>query len=134
MVKRVPAPRPNRTHVIHYVDPATPPAHLVQYTDPDTGYRIFLTPAELVAKQQRDAVLVARWQQRRRLQRERDRKARRFWLGFGAILAVALLAGLVLVAYLIWQALAVGASRLSSRLLDHLPHPGGLMLVGVDGS
>jgi hypothetical protein len=93
MSKRLPATRPPR--VIHYVDPGTPA---------ELAYP--LHPAQLAAKQRRDRALYAQWKVRQQAIVERDRKARRFWLGFGAILALALLAGLAVVAWLVWQLFA----------------------------
>jgi sterol desaturase/sphingolipid hydroxylase (fatty acid hydroxylase superfamily) len=82
------------------------PARPVQYLDPATQQMVYLTPAQFAAKQCQDAVLYAQWRERRRVQRARDRKLRRFWLGFGAVIGLAVLVGLVLVTWLIWQALA----------------------------
>jgi hypothetical protein len=82
------------------------PVRPVQYLDPATQQMVYLTPAQFAAKQRQDAILYAQWRQRRRVQRERDRKLRRFWLGFGLVIGLAVLAGLVLVTWLIWQALA----------------------------
>ena len=92
MSRRLPATRVASRPVVHYADPAN--QHL-----------IVLTPAELAVKQEQDKILIARWRERREIQRERDRKVRRFWLGFGAIVALAALAGLTLVGWFIWQAL-----------------------------
>ena len=83
-----------------------PPRMPVQYLDQTTQQMVYLTAAQVAAKQRQDAVLYARWRQRRAAQRARDRKIRRFWLGFGAVIALAVLAGLIVVSWLIWQALA----------------------------
>ncbi len=80
--------------VIHYVDPATPA---------ELAYP--LNPADLAAKQRKDAVLYARWKARQVAIAERERKFRRFWLGFGAVIALALLAVLGVGVWLIWLAL-----------------------------
>ena len=82
------------------------PRILVQYLNPATQQMVYLTPAQFAAKQRQDAILYARWRQRRAAQRRRDRKLRRFWLGFGVVIGLAVLAGLVLATWLIWQALA----------------------------
>jgi sterol desaturase/sphingolipid hydroxylase (fatty acid hydroxylase superfamily) len=82
------------------------PVRPVQYLDPATQQMVYLTSAQFAAKQRQDAILYARWRQRRAAQRARDRKLRRFWLGFGVVIGVAVLAGFVLVSWLIWQALA----------------------------
>ena len=92
MSRRLPATRVVPRPVVHYADPAN--QHLMVLTD-----------AELAAKAKQDRILIARWRERRRIQRERDRKVRRFWLGFGAVIALAALAGLLLVGWFIWQAL-----------------------------
>ena len=92
MSKRLPTMRPPMARVVHYVDPAS---------SAELAYP--LNPAQLAAKQQRDRALYARWKARQEAIAERDRQARRFWLGFGAILALALLAGLAVVAWLVWQ-------------------------------
>src|SRR4029453_3052451 len=67
------------------------PARPVQYLDQATQQMVYLSPAQFAAKQRQDAILYARWQKRRAAQRARDRKLRRFWLGFGAVTALAFL-------------------------------------------
>jgi hypothetical protein len=62
--------------------------------------------AEILARRAADRRAVERWQARRAAIAARDRKLRRFWLGFGAVIALALLAVLAVLAWLIWQALA----------------------------
>jgi len=62
-----PAPR-----VIHYADPANP-----------TGSVQLLSARELAERRQQDALLYSRWLVRHAELAERDRKVRRFWLGFG---------------------------------------------------
>ena len=79
------------------------PVQPVQYLDPATQKMVYLTPAQFAAKQRQDAILYARWRQRRAAQRARDRKLRRFWLGFGAVIALAVLAGLAVLGWLLWQ-------------------------------
>ena len=94
MAHRLPAqPAPR---VIHYIDP----------TMPATGMTV-LTERELLARRERDRVLYARWVQRRAQLAERDRKVRRFWLGFGAVVGVA---GLALVGWLVWFVFHAAAS------------------------
>ena len=95
MAKRLAATRPPAPRVVHYVDPATPA---------ELAYP--LGPAQLAARQRRQRQLYAQWKARQEAIAARDRKVRRFWLGFGAVLALGLLAGLALVAWLVWQALA----------------------------
>ena len=93
MGKRLPATRP-AARVIHYVDPATPA---------ELAYPVH--PAQLPARQRQQQAMYLRWKARQEQIAERDRKVRRFWLGFGAVLAVALLAGIAFMAWLVWQAL-----------------------------
>ncbi len=95
MGKRVPATRPPAPRVIHYVDPAT---------SAELAYPMH--PAQLAARRQQQHVMYLHWKARQAAIAERDRKVRRFWLGFGAILALAVLAGLAFLAWFVWQALA----------------------------
>ena len=89
-LQQMPSPR-----VIHYVDPSTPA---------ELAYP--MNPARLAAKQQQDRQLYAQWKVRQLAAAERERKFRRFWLGFGAVIALGVLAALVLVGWLLWQFLA----------------------------
>jgi hypothetical protein len=79
---------------------------LIPYLNQATGQLEYMTPATLAARQREDARLYARWTERRQVQRQRDRKARRFWLGFGAVLGLGFLIGLTVLGWLIWHALA----------------------------
>jgi hypothetical protein len=95
MAKHLPATvRANTptTRVTHYVDPA--PARAV----------VLLTPAQLAAQRREQHLLYARWAARQNAIAEHDRKVRRFWLGFGAIVAVAVLAGLAVLGWLAYRA------------------------------
>ena len=83
--------------VVHYVDPATPA---------ELAYP--LSPAQLAAKQQRDRALYARWKARQLAIAERDRKVRRFWLGFGAVIGLAVLLALGVAGWLLWTGLGLG--------------------------
>lgn len=95
MANRHPAiPTQQSARVIHYVD--STPAEL---TYP-------MHPALLAIRREQQKALYARWKQRQEVIAERDRKLRRFWLGFGAIIAVALLLGLGLAGWFLWQAIA----------------------------
>jgi hypothetical protein len=80
-------------------------ARVVHYVDPTTAAELAypLSPARLAARQQRDRAVYAQWKARQIQIAERDRKARQFWLGFGAVLALALLLGFAVVAWLLWQ-------------------------------
>jgi fatty acid desaturase len=114
MSKRLPTMRPP-TRVLHYVDPAT---------SAELAYP--LNPAQLAAKQRQQHVAYLRWKARQEAIAERDRKARRFWFGFGAILALALLAGLAVGAWLVWQFFAAIS-------LGVLAVPAVILLVAVLG-
>jgi sterol desaturase/sphingolipid hydroxylase (fatty acid hydroxylase superfamily) len=84
------------------------PAPVVHYVDPTSQQMLYLTPAQLAARQRQDALLYARWRQRRKVQRERDRKLRRFWLGFGATVGLAFLTAMLFVGWLIWTVVGLG--------------------------
>jgi hypothetical protein len=93
MARQLPVPvQPAR--VIHYVEPATD-AELAYYTR-----------AQLAARRQEQQWLYARWQRRQAEISVRDRKLRRFWLGFGLILGLAVLTALGVAGWLVWQFLA----------------------------
>jgi hypothetical protein len=98
MSRRVPATRPPQPRVIHYVDPATPA------TPAELAYP--MSPAQLAARQRQQQAVYLRWKVRQEAIAARDRKVRRFWLGFGTVIALALLAGLTVAGWLIWQAFA----------------------------
>jgi hypothetical protein len=83
------------TRVVYHPDPAT---------RPDAPMRLY-THAQLAAKRREQARQVAIWQARQAVLIERDRRMRRFWLGFGAVVALALLAVAAVVIWLVWQAL-----------------------------
>ena len=96
MARRLPSARPPMPRVITYADPATP------------QYLRVLSPVEAAEKKARDAQLYTRWVQRQAAIAERDRKARRFWLGFGAVMALAVLVGLVVLGWLTWTVFGLG--------------------------
>ena len=62
--------------------------------------------AEILARRAADRRNVERSKARRAAIAARDRKVRRFWLGFGAIVAVAIVAALAGAGWLIWHAMA----------------------------
>ncbi|MFC0527238.1 hypothetical protein [Phytohabitans kaempferiae] len=99
-----PAPR-----VIHYADPGNPTSGLAP-----------LSNRELAIKRQRDRVLYARWVARQAQIAERDRKVRRFWLGFGIV------AGLTVVAVIAGAVVAVASLGLGLILAI----PAVLLLLG----
>jgi fatty acid desaturase len=97
MGRRLPVSRPPTARIIHYLDPATPaqPAYPVH-------------PAQLASQRKRQAVLYARWKKRQDAIAARDRKLRRFWLGFGAVIGLAVLGLLVAAGWLLWAVLGLG--------------------------
>ena len=110
---RMPAPR-----AITYPDPAADPtmraielAVLTEALAPAQPGQprnpgVDRLAAEILARRAADRRNVQRWKARREAIAARDRKVRRFWLGFGAVIALAVLAGLAVLGWLIWQALA----------------------------
>ncbi|GLW31883.1 hypothetical protein [Actinoplanes regularis] len=102
MARHLPEPAPTRPVVRYYPDPAMV-ADLEQ-----------LNSTQLAAKQAQDRLLYLRWKDRQADIKRRDREVRRFWLGFGAIFALAILAGLVFAAWWLWTSLAaLGAGVLA---------------------
>jgi hypothetical protein len=98
--------QPVRT--VHYLDPAMQ-SDLTRYG--------LLNPAEILKQQQRNSELYLRWQIRQAEIKERDRKFRRFWLGFGALVGLAFLAALLLSGWLLWTVLGLGALTVPVVLL-----------------
>ena len=97
MNRRLPATRPPAPRVIHYVDPATPA---------ELAYP--LHPAQLAARQRQQQAVYLRWKARQDAIAVRDRKVRRFWLGFGAVLGLAVLAALAVAGWLLWTGIGLG--------------------------
>ena len=95
MVKRTPtyAPVPR---AIHYGDPA------------GRDHLVYVTPAQLAARQRQQQALYLRWKARQEEIAARDRKVRRFWLGFGAVIALALLTGLAVLGWFVWTVVGLG--------------------------
>lgn len=99
MNRRAVTPYQAPPRVIHYASPATDPyADLMRYTG-----------AELAARRHDDAVLYARWIARQAQIAERDRRTRRFMVGFGAAVAVALLTGCGVAGWLVYRAVTAAA-------------------------
>ncbi|MEU4241039.1 hypothetical protein [Actinoplanes sp. NPDC026619] len=92
MARRQPVEHTHPTRVVHYIDPAMH-ADLTRYG--------LLNHAEMIRRQQRNSELYLQWKIRQAEIRERDRKLRRFWLGFGALAALALLAAVVVGGWLL---------------------------------
>jgi hypothetical protein len=106
MTRRLPATRPPAPRIIRYVDPSTPA---------ELAYPMH--PAQLAARQRRDRALYASWKARQEAIAVRDRKVRRFWLGFGATVAVAVLTGLVVAGWLLWTGIGLGVLALPAMAL-----------------
>jgi hypothetical protein len=86
--------------------PATP-ARVVYYTDPAPhADLVYYNPRQLAARRRAEAEQYARWEARQLAIAERDRKVRRFMLGFGAVVGTGFLAGLGVVGWMVWHALA----------------------------
>jgi hypothetical protein len=86
--------------VVHYVDPAMQ-SDLTRYG--------LLNPAEMIRQQQRNTELYLRWKTRQAEIKERDAKFRRMFLGFGAVIGLALVAGVLLAGWLLWTVVGLGA-------------------------
>ena len=97
MSRRLPATRPPAPRVIHYVDAATPA---------ELAYPMH--PAQLAAQQRRQHAAYLAWKKRQEAIAVRDRKVRRFWLGFGAVIGLAVIAGLVFAGWLLWTGIGLG--------------------------
>ncbi|MBG0568079.1 hypothetical protein [Actinoplanes aureus] len=82
---------------MHYVDPAMQ-SDLTRYG--------LLNPAEIIRQQQRNSELYLRWKIRQAEIKERDKKFRRFWLGFGAIVGLVFLTAVIIGGWFIWTYLA----------------------------
>jgi hypothetical protein len=93
---RAPAPR-----VVHYLDPARP--QLLQPVP---------TGAQLAARQREYRLAYERWAVRQAEIAAHDRKVRRFWLGFGAVVGNGLLAVLGLLGWLVYHAITTASAGL----------------------
>ena len=97
MARRQSVQHTQATRVVHYVDPAMQ-SELTRYG--------LLNPAEMVRQQQRNSELYLRWKTRQAEIKERDKKFRRFWVGFGAVVGLVSLVVAFVGGYLIWDYLA----------------------------
>ena len=81
---------------------SAPPA--VYYPMPAPGAEVvWCSPQELAARRLRDEELTVRWAQRQAEFAQRDRRWRRFWIGFGVVLGLGVIAGCGLTARWISQ-------------------------------
>ena len=85
--------------VVHYVDPAMQ-SDLTRYG--------LLNPAEILKQQQRNSELYLRWKIRQAEIKERDKKFRRMFLGFGAVIGVAFLVAVLVAGWLLWTVVGLG--------------------------
>jgi hypothetical protein len=97
MARRFPVQHTQQTRVVHYINPAMQ-ADLTQYG--------LLDQAEILRRKQRDSELYLKWKIRQAEIKENDRKFRRFWLGFGAIVGLVFLTVVFVGGWLIWSYLA----------------------------
>lgn len=81
------------------------------------GGLTLLTPAEAAARQEHDRILYARWLARHNARTERDRKARRFWLAFGAVFGLGVLAACGGVGWMLYRALTDAAANVGGVLI-----------------
>jgi hypothetical protein len=86
--------------VVHYVDPAMQ-SDLQRYG--------LLNPAEILKQQQRNTELYLRWKTRQAEIKEHDKKFRRFWAGFGALVGLVFLVAVFVGGWLLWTVLGLGA-------------------------
>jgi hypothetical protein len=83
------------------------PARVITYIQPEPLPAHYLySRAELAARRREQQAQVARWAVRQQALAERDRKVRRFMLGFGAVVGAGVLTGVALVGWIIYHALA----------------------------
>jgi hypothetical protein len=106
--RRLPVQHLTATRVVHYVDPAMQ-SDLTRYG--------LLNPADIVKQQQRNTELYLRWKTRQAEIKERDKKYRRFWLGFGALVGLAFLTAALVGGWLLWTVLGLGALAVPVILL-----------------
>lgn len=86
------------------VTPA-PAARVVYMSDPIAPRDpVYFTPKRVAHRRLQYAALEADWNVRQATLIRRDRKVRMFWFGFGATVALAVLAGVGVLVWQIWQA------------------------------
>jgi hypothetical protein len=93
MANRQPAPLP-APRVVYYTDPV-----------PHRGELLYPTERQLAARREEQHLAYLRWKARQLQFAERDRRVRRFLLGFGAVVGLGVLAGIALAVWLLSHAL-----------------------------
>ncbi|GAA1626696.1 hypothetical protein [Actinoplanes couchii] len=68
-----------------------------------------LTTSQLETQRQQQAMLYGIWKQRQERIAEQDRKARRFWSSFGAVIGLAFLGAVGFVGWWLWTVIGLGA-------------------------
>ena len=82
-------------------------SRVVYITDPAVRREVHYSPAQLAAKRREEQRMYREWTVRQAAIAEKDRKARRFWLGFGAVVGIGLLATIAVVVWWLWHAITV---------------------------
>jgi hypothetical protein len=102
MSRNLPAPTAGSApaRVVHYVDPAPNHDALLALANPLAYQR------ELARRRHEQSVLYGRWLLRQQEIAASDRKVRRFFLGFGAVAALAVVAGLATAGWFVYRAAA----------------------------
>jgi hypothetical protein len=90
----------NRTNAVTRTKP-----RVVYYPDPAVRQEVvYYSPAQLAAKRREQHQQYLQWKTRQLALIEHDRKVRRFWLGFGAIVGTALVAAIAVLVWMVWTA------------------------------
>lgn len=111
MGKHLPA-RPPASRVVYYTDPAQDSSHAHDV--------LLYSAAQLTERRAEQHALYLRWLARQAAIAERDRKVRRFWLGFGAVIGLVVLAVLAVLGWLAYTALTASLLGPAAILLGLL--------------
>jgi hypothetical protein len=91
--------------------PAQPAPRFIYIQQPDPASQLAtFNAAEIMARREEYRILRAKWELRQQEIKAKDRKVRRFWLGFGLAVGTAVLLGLGLIA---WAMFSVGLAVLA---------------------
>jgi hypothetical protein len=90
---------PATRRVVHYIQPAARPADVQLYT-----------AAQLATRHHEQQLAYARWAERQAAIADYDRKIRRFWFGFGATVALVLLAGCTAIGWVAYHAVTTATA------------------------